>query len=133
MRYNNTVGNINIKINTDRFDTQFVKAQKKLDILVLKDCTSYVPFANGQLKSSGHIVEDGIIEWNTPYAHYMYMGELYLAANGSSWARKYEKKYPSGERLNYHEQNTGAKWFEVAKQAHGAEWISTVKRIAGGN
>ncbi len=132
MIYKNTTDTVSIKINTSRFDHNFEKAQKKLDRLVLGQSTPYVPFREGHLRSSGHIVHDGLLEWNEPYAHYMYMGELYLTENGSSWAHKYEQKYPAGIDLQYHEPNTGARWVDKAKQVHGSEWINTVKRIAGG-
>lgn len=132
MRYDNTVGNLNIKLNTDRFSLQFVMAQKALDRLVLADSTPYVPFLSGHLRSMGHIPEDGVVEWNTPYAHYQYMGELYLAENGSSYAEKYEKKYPAGIDLEQHEKGTKSHWYEAAKNTHKSEWVRTVQRIGGG-
>lgn len=131
MRINRTVGCMQIHIDTNRIDSVIERAQNRLDERVLSDCGPYVPFLGGQLRSSGHIVEPGTIEWNTPYAHYQYTGELYLTEDGRSYAEKYEKKNPTGRPLNYHEPGTGDHWFERAKQEHGQQWIDLVKREVG--
>ena len=67
-----------------------------------KNCDPYVPMDTGTLAESAlrGVYKDKVV-WAGPYAHYMYMGELYLAPNGSSWAKKDEKKYPSGRPLQY--------------------------------
>lgn len=127
--------NLQFELNTKRFEEQRKKAQKKLNILVLADSTPYVPFQQGQLRSQTRF-PDGIygetLEWYAPYAHYQYMGELYLAQDGSSYAKKYEVKHPAGRPLNYHDPNTGHQWFERAKQTHELEWIKQIRRIGGG-
>lgn len=41
------------------------------------------------------------IHYSSPYAHYQYIGELYIAKNGSSWAKKGEKKFPSGKQMHH--------------------------------
>lgn len=41
------------------------------------------------------------IHYSSPYAHYQYIGELYLAKNGSSWAKKGEKKFPAGKQMHH--------------------------------
>ena len=69
-----------------------------------------------------------------PYAHYQYMGELYLTEDGRSWAHSGEKKYPTGRPLHYdangHPEATDH-WFERAKETHGQEWVDLVKREVG--
>lgn len=131
MRIDRTVGCMHIQLDTKRIDSAIERAQNRLDERVLGDCTEYVPFLGGQLRSSGHIVDPGTIEWNTPYAHYQYAGELYLTEDGRSYAEKYEKKYPTGQPLHYHEPGTGDHWFERAKQEHGQQWLDLVKREVG--
>ncbi|MCI7129634.1 MAG: minor capsid protein [Lachnospiraceae bacterium] len=131
MRIVSTVGCMHIQLDTKRIDSAIERAQNRLDERVLGDCTEYVPFLGGQLRSSGHIVEPGVIEWKTPYAHYQYAGELYLTEDGRSYAGKYEKKHPTGQTLHYHEPGTGDHWFERAKQEHGQQWIDLVKREVG--
>lgn len=59
------------------------------------------------------------------------MGELYLAENGSSWAKKYETKYPAGRPLHYGYPGTGDHCFETAKETHKEEWTNIVRREVG--
>lgn len=131
MKYDKTVGNVNIRLDTSRIDGNLERAQDKLDMQVLNDMIPYMPMQQGALRGATQIVEPGLISTNTPYAHYQYTGELYLAASGSSWAQKGERKYPAGKPLNYHHPDTGERWFERAKQQYGKQWIEMVKREAG--
>lgn len=135
MEYDKTIGNINIRLSTKRMDQNLRNAQKLLNLQVVADSNEYIPFgAQGDLREKVCYpdgIYGGVIEYNTPYAHYQYAGELYLAENGSSYANKYEKKYPSGKELNYHTEGTGKEWFETAKRVHGKQWIDLVKREAG--
>lgn len=46
--------------------------------------------------------DTGIISYNSPYAHFQYMGELYVSpTTGSPWARMGETKVPTGVPLKY--------------------------------
>ena len=111
-----------------------MEAQKKLNMQIVADCNPYIPFQQGALRGSVRYPE-GIygheIAWDTPYAHYQYEGELYLAANGSSWAHKFEQKFPSGKRLEQHAAGTADHWFEKAKEQNLNRWVDLVKRTAG--
>lgn len=134
MRFSRAVGKVDIRLNTDKFDRNMMEAQKKLDMQVLSDSNLYIPQQQGALLGSGDIVKDGEITWNTPYAHYQYMGELYLTEDGRSFANRGERKFPTGIPL---EQNAkmnplaSAQWFEQAKAQKKDQWIDLVKRIAG--
>lgn len=134
MKINTHVGSIDISIDTSRLDKNIGEAQKLLNMQIVADCDPLIPFQQGALRNSVNYpqgINGGEIEWSTPYAHYQYEGELYLAENGSSWAKKYEKKYPAGEPLSYHTEGTGGHWFETAKEQHKEEWIKLVKETAG--
>ena len=134
MKYDKSIGNVNIKLDPSRFYNNLRNAQKLLNMQVAADCDEYIPYLNGALRGSQYYPEGiygGSVAWNASYAHYQYMGELYLTKDGSSYAEKYEKKYPSGEKLEYHTPGTGANWFEEAKRVHGQQWIDLVKREAG--
>lgn len=130
MRIRQHIGNVDIQLNTDRIDRNLKNAQKRLDEDVLKDTTPYVPKGGTEyLRGSGHIADGGgEVIWDANYAHYIYMGELYLAANGSAWAKKHEKKFPSGKPLTYQEPGAEEKFFEAAKRDHKEEWIADVKK-----
>lgn len=134
MKINTHIGSVDIKIDTSRIDKNLIEAQKKLNEQVVADCTPLVPFRQGALRNSVNYpqgIYGGEIEWNTPYAHFQYMGELYLTSYGSPFAQKGEKKYPAGIPLNYHTPGTGGQWFEKAKEQHKDEWIRLVKEAAG--
>lgn len=123
------MGNVSISINTDRIDKNLKEAHRLLNMQVGADSNALVPFSQGALRSSMNFPQ-GIygdeIEWNTPYAHYQYVGDLYLTEDGRSWARKGEKKYPTGIPLK-HRHGT-SQWFEEAKRQHLDDWIALVKR-----
>lgn len=134
MKINTHIGSVDINIDTSRLDKNIREAQKLLNEQIVADCDPLIPFQQGALRNSVNYpqgIDGGEIEWNTPYAHYQYEGELYLTEGGSSFAKKYEKKYPTGKPLNYHTGGTGSQWFETAKEQHKEEWIRLVKETAG--
>ena len=134
MRYDKTVGCVDIHIDTSRIDNNIRNAQKALNMQVVADCDEYIPMQQGALRGSVNYpdgIYGGEIAWNTPYAHYQYMGELYLTEDGRSFAYKGEKKYPTGLPLHQHQPGTTDHWFEAAKQAHCEQWIDLVKREVG--
>lgn len=134
MKINTTIGSVNIQLDTSRLEKNIAEAQKKLNEQVVADCTPLIPFQQGGLRGSV-IYPEGIyggeVEWNTPFAHYQYMGELYLTSYGSSFAQRGEKKYPAGVPLNYHTPGTGAQWFEVAKERNLSSWLNLARETAG--
>ena len=134
MRYDKTVGCVDIHIDTSRIDNNIRNAQKALNMQVVADCDEYIPMQQGALRGSVHYpdgIYGGEIAWNTPDAHYKYMGELYLTEDGRSFAFRGERKYPTGLPLQQHHPGTADHWFERAKQAHCEQWIDLVKREVG--
>ena len=134
MKYDKTVGCVDIHIDTSRIDNNIRKAQKGLNMQVVADCDEYIPMQQGALRGSVNYpdgIYGGEIAWNTPYAHYQYMGELYLTEDGRSFAFRGERKYPTGLPLQQHHPGTADHWFERAKQAHCEQWIDLVKREVG--
>ena len=134
MKYDKTVGCVDIHIDTSRIDNNIRNAQKALNMQVIADCDEYIPMQQGALRGSVNYpdgIYGGEIAWNTPYAHYQYMGELYLTEDGRSFAFRGERKYPTGLPLQQHHPGTADHWFERAKQAHCEQWIDLVKREVG--
>lgn len=129
-------------INVSRFSRNVKAAQRFLMLQVPADCDRFIPFRDGALKQSLSYPEgvDGtVIEWNTPYAHYQYEGEVYINPkyNASGfigkdglWHGWKGPKIPSGRRLQYHTPGTGDHWFERAAAAYGDEWIQGAGKIA---
>ena len=128
MRLKNTIGDVRIEVNTDRLDRRLERAQNALDQQVLGDMLPYTPFLQGAMRGATQVIEPGLIEIGVPYAHYQYMGDLYLTEDGRSYAEKGERKYATGRPLHYGESGTGDHWFDKAKKAHGDKWRELVKR-----
>ena len=134
MRIDKVVGCVGIKMDTSRLDKNIREAQRKLNEQIVADCDTYVPFQQGALRGSVRFPEGlygGQIEWDSPYAHYQYQGELYLTEDGRSYAHKNEQKFPTGTPLEQHMSGTKEKWFEEAKLRNKEQWVNLVKRTAG--
>ncbi len=143
MRINRHVGNVDIKFDSKRIDGNFKTAQKLLNMQIVADCDPLIPFQQGALRNSVNFPEGiygGEIEYNTPYAHYIYESEIYSpnipikdsSGNVTGWfSPPGKKKQPTGKTMTYHHPGTTGKWFEVAKAQHKQEWIDLVKRTAG--
>lgn len=84
---------------------------------------------NGELHKNVSLKKDEIA-YNSPYAHYMYMGELYVdPETGSSYARKGTTKVPTGKALNYHIPNTGAFWDKKMWNSKSEEIVKEVQQF----
>ena len=132
MRYDNTVGSVHIHLDTARMDANLKRAQDKLDMQVLNDMVPYMPMKQGHMIEQTQIIEPGLIETNTPYAHYQYTGLVRTDESGRTFVGEGESKPVLTERpLYYTKPGATDHWFEEAKQQHGQEWIDLVKREVG--
>lgn len=142
MKLNTHIGNVDIHIDTKRIDGNLREAQKELNIAVRKDTTPFVPKGgSGNLRRSANFpdgVYGGVLEYNTDYAHYLYVGEKYgpnipeydSAGNLIGfWSPPH--KYPTGQSLHYHTPGTGKEWFEKSKEKNLQSWTRLVKETAG--
>ena len=148
MKINNHVGNVHIKFDTKRIDSNLKEAQKKLNEQIVEDCIPLMPFQQVALVESVSFpqgIDGGEIKWgnrNVPYAHYLYMGEVYGpnipkkdAQGNIIGCMSPPSKSPTGRRLQYSKAlhpEAGAEWFERAKAQHLPDWTRLVKRTAGG-
>lgn len=141
MRINSHIGNVDIKIDTSRIDKNLKECQKLLNMQVVADCDPLIPFQQGALRNSVNYPDGlygGTIEYNTSYAHMLYVGEVYgpnipirdSEGNITGWYSP-PKKHPTGREIQYHTAGTGKEWFETGKQRYGQSWIDLVKRTAG--
>lgn len=76
----------------------------------------YIPMDNGMLRRNKTYPSNHEIKYISPYAKYQYYGKLMLAKNGSSWAKKGEKKVATSRNLKYHTSGTGPKWDKLMMQ-----------------
>lgn len=87
----------------------------------------YIPMDNGILRRDKSYPSNHEIKYISPYAKYQYYGKLMLAKNGSSWAKKGEKKVLTSRNLKYHTSGTGPKWDKMMMQRRGNELIKDVE------
>ena len=66
-----------------------------------KFCDQYIPMESGILKNSKTYPSNHEIKYTSPYAHYMYKGQLMVGPTGSSYARKGERKHYVGKSLKF--------------------------------
>ena len=95
----------------------------------------YVPRNGGDLARNKTYPNNYTIKYTMPYAHYMYKGELMLAKNGSSWAKKGEKKHYVGRSLKYQgAPKRGPNWDKRMMRDRGNEVVKALQNfINGGN
>lgn len=141
MKMNTCVGNVDIKLDTSRIEGNIKEAQKLLNMQIVEDCEPLIPFQQGALRKSVNYPEGiygGMMEYNTPYVHYQYMGEVYgpnipiYDDEILKGFRSPPKKYSTGRKMVHTEHpETTDHWFEEAKRQHGKEWIDLVKKVVG--
>ena len=120
------------------------KVQKVVDEAVLRYCAPKVPFDTGYLIRSAitaSAIGEGLIVYATPYARYLYYGEIYgpnipifeggeLAGFRSP---KGKKKHPTGRKLTYQgAPERGAFWFERMLPEHRDDIVQEAAAAAGG-
>lgn len=108
---------------------------------VKADCEPLIPFQQGALRSSANFpkgIYGDTLEYDTPYAHYQYIGEIYgpniPKFDGDSnligfWSPP--KKHPTGKQIKQHAVGTTDHWFETAKERHLDEWVDLVRETVG--
>ena len=129
--------NIKVKINsTNKILKDHGLEQDGRAIRFLRDeadrlMNPYIPMDNGMLRRnktypSNHEIKY-ISPYASPYAKYQYYGKLMLAKNGSSWAKKGEKKVETSRNLKYHTSGTGHKWDKLMMQRRKNDLIKDVE------
>ena len=120
------------------------KVQKFIDSEVIRLCDPKVPFATGVLKHSAitaSVIGQGIVVYSTPYARYLYYGQVYgpnipryeAGELAGFWSPPGKKKHPTGRKLTYNgAPERGALWFERMKAERGDDIIRGAAALAGG-
>lgn len=120
------------------------KVQKFIDSEVIRLCDPKVPFATGVLKHSAitaSVIGQGMVVYATPYARYLYYGQVYgpnipryeAGELAGFWSSPGKKKHPTGRKLTYNgAPERGAFWFERMKAERGDDIIRGAAALAGG-
>lgn len=144
-------GDIRVKLNLDRFEKQYQKAQYQLDGAVMNSMEPFMPkvtgvFVNVTKAASAAVQGSGkVYAAFGPEGRFLYEGKTMVdEVTGSAWARKGAKKVLVSEfggktkakpDLTYTQQahpEAQSHWFDAAKKKDGKTWIRGVKETAGG-
>lgn len=99
-----------------------------------------MPKDSGMMMSNTRNPKPGLVTVETPYAHYMNEGILYVdpkydngafhdPVSGRFWSRANVKKVPSSRKLNYHGgPNRGAHFVERTLTEHFDDILKNAKR-----
>ncbi len=106
------------------------KIQKYIDSECIRLMKPYTPFKTGILEKMatvGTVIGSGEIHQSTPYARYLYYGEVYgpnipiFESGNLVGYRSPKSKKPTGREIKYDKSAhplAGKKWFERAKADH---------------
>lgn len=121
------------------------RVQRFIDQTVIDDCQPYVPASPDRtLEFSAQVsteIGSGKVIWNTPYAHYQYMGIVYgpnipILQDGvlmGYFSPPGRPKQPTDRELTYDTaQNpmAGSHWFERSKADNLNKWLEGAGGVA---
>ena len=120
------------------------RVQAVVDEAVLRYCAPKVPFDTGYLIRQAlqtSIIGQGLIVYGTPYARYLYYGEVYgpnipifeAGELAGFYSPPGQKKHPTGRALTYQgAPERGAFWFERMNTEHREDIVREAAAAAGG-
>lgn len=114
-----------------RFEQRRDTAQVWLDSEILRSTEPFVPMDQGDLIGSGvrgTVPGSGLIVYNSPYAHYHYVG---LVRVGRAPKKLTDRKMRYSQ-LHQAGQERGSVWFDRSKKVNLAAWFAGVERAMKG-
>lgn len=136
---------IDVHINTDRLKRQFEaladdECMYQIHNLFYKMNDPYVPMQEGMLAHTNVEITKDSVRYNTPYAHYMYVGEVYgpnypIIEDGIvvGWfSPRGKKKEPTGEKIVYSKEQhpfASKEWDKAMMRDKGDIFLNQVKEI----
>lgn len=136
--------NIDVNVNTTKLAKEFEALKDdnvmyEIHDLFAKMCDPYVPMQEGVLSQSVQIHKDSI-NYAGPYAHYMYVGEVYgpnipIIEDGIvvGWfSPPGQKKKPTGREIQYDKEKhplASKEWDKAMMDAKGDVFLNAVKDI----
>lgn len=121
-----------VKLNLGKFKQATERARLELAKIIVQDTKQFVPHDKGKLEKATIVNNGRRIIYSTPYARFLWHGKLMLAPNGSSWARKGEKKHVVNKDLKFNQSvnaYAGKYWFLRAKDKYLNKWVDDFKRL----
>lgn len=121
-----------VKLNLGKFKQATEMARLELAKIIVQDTKQFVPHDKGKLEKATIVNNGRRIIYSTPYARFLWHGKLMLAPNGSSWARKGEKKHVVNKDLKFNQSvnaYAGKYWFLRAKDKYLDKWGNDFKSL----
>lgn len=113
-----------------RMERASEEARHAAAVQAAKDTEPFVPARTKSLANRTRVEEDTII-YPGPYAHYLYIGKLFVDPNtGSAFAPLGASKVITGTKLQYNKtvhRQAQDHWFEASKAQNIEKWV----RVAG--
>ena len=135
---------VDVHIDTTKLAKQFQSlvddnCMYQIHNLFAKMMNDYVPFSEGVLSQSLIVLKDKVI-YNTPYAHYQYVGEVYgpnipIIEDGiiTGWfSPPGQKKNPTGKEIQYNKEyhpKASKEWDKAMMSERGEEFLKQVQLI----
>lgn len=125
--------NVNANIDPELIARRTPKADHILAVQAQKDTEQFVPMLTGSLRDRTQ-VDGGKIIYPGPYAHYLWVGIVYVdpqtgysgIPTQTGWfSRKGVTKVPGGRNLNIRQGQ--AHWFDASKAVNMNKWLRVYK------
>ena len=135
-------GDVQIKVDLSRFERQFREAQYALDSAIMTSMVPFMPMETGNFIQRTRMISASMAGTGTvcaaapPMGRVLYEGKVMVdELTGSAWARKGARKVVTDKALDYFKganPQVTDHWFDAAKKADLKDWVSLVKKTAGG-
>lgn len=136
---------VDVHIDTNNLAKQFAalkddEVMRQIHNLFFKMCDPYVPMSEGILAHTNVEITKDYVKYGQPYAHYMYMGEVYgpnipIKEDGIivGWfSPPNKKKSPTGRDINYDTEKhplASKEWDKAMMRDNGEVFLNAVKDI----
>ena len=135
-------GDVQIKVDLSRFERQFREAQYALDSAIMTSMVPFMPMETGNFIQRTRMIGASMAGTGTvcaaapPMGRFLYEGKVMVdELTGSAWARKGARKVVTDKALDFFKganPQVTDHWFDAAKKADLKDWVSLVKKTAGG-
>ena len=135
-------GDVQIKVDLSRFERQFREAQYALDSAIMTSMVPFMPMETGNFIQRTRMISASMAGTGTvcaaapPMGRFLYEGKVMVdELTGSAWARKGARKVVTDKALDFFKganPQVTDHWFDAAKKADLKDWVSLVKKTAGG-
>lgn len=135
-------GDVQIKVDLSRFERQFRDAQWQLDNAIMTSMIPFMPMETGNFIQRTRMISASMAGTGTvcaaapPMGRFLYEGKVMVdELTGSTWARKGARKVVTDKALDFFKganPQVTDHWFDAAKKADLKQWVSLVKKTAGG-